>query len=162
MKHLGMFRRLKKLKLQKTRQKERGRSMIEMLGVLAIIGVLSIGGIAGYTMAMNRYKANQLLDAVTKLSIMAEAGAAAHSDSWKGLTRDMFSDVGAVQYSGNEGGMYEATFIIEDGVDNSSSSNVGDVYIAIGNEEGQDLYRALTSIVGNSNKIRGCGPKECW
>ncbi len=25
-----------------------GRSMIEMLGVLAIIGVLSIGGIAGY------------------------------------------------------------------------------------------------------------------
>ncbi len=58
--------------------------------------------------------------------------------------------------------MYEATFIIKDGVDNSSSSNVGDVYIAIGNEEGQGLYRALTSIVGNSNKIRGCGPKECW
>ena len=25
-----------------------GRSMIEMLGVLAIIGVLSVGGIAGY------------------------------------------------------------------------------------------------------------------
>ena len=27
---------------------ESGRSMVEMLGVLAIIGVLSIGGIAGY------------------------------------------------------------------------------------------------------------------
>ena len=26
-----------------------GRSMIEMLGVLAIIGVLSVGGIAGYS-----------------------------------------------------------------------------------------------------------------
>lgn len=26
---------------------EKGRSMIEMLGVLAIIGVLSVGGIAG-------------------------------------------------------------------------------------------------------------------
>ncbi|MBS6473139.1 MAG: hypothetical protein KH347_02690 [Acetobacter sp.] len=31
---------------------ESGRSMIEMLGVLAIIGVLSVGGIAGYSQAM--------------------------------------------------------------------------------------------------------------
>ena len=30
-----------------------GRSMIEMLGVLAIIGVLSVGGIAGYSKAMS-------------------------------------------------------------------------------------------------------------
>ena len=29
-----------------------GRSMIEMLGVLAIIAVLSVGGIAGYSKAM--------------------------------------------------------------------------------------------------------------
>ena len=33
-----------------------GRSMIEMLGVLAIIGVLSVGGIAGYSKAMLMYK----------------------------------------------------------------------------------------------------------
>ena len=36
-----------------------GRSMIEMLGVLAIVGVLSIGGIAGYSKAMNMYKINR-------------------------------------------------------------------------------------------------------
>lgn len=30
--------------------------MIEMLGVLAIIGVLSVGGIAGYSKAMLMYK----------------------------------------------------------------------------------------------------------
>lgn len=35
--------------------------MVEMLGVLAIIGIISIGGIAGYSMALNRQKANQLL-----------------------------------------------------------------------------------------------------
>ena len=29
-----------------------GRSMVEMLGVLAIIGVLSVGAIAGYSKAM--------------------------------------------------------------------------------------------------------------
>ncbi len=52
---------------------ESGRSMVEMLGVLAIIGVLSIGGIAGYTMAMNRNTANNLTDAAAKLSVLAYA-----------------------------------------------------------------------------------------
>ena len=37
-----------------------GRSMIEMLGVLAIIGVLSVGGIAGYSKAMEQFKINKL------------------------------------------------------------------------------------------------------
>ncbi len=40
---------------------EYGRSMIEMLGVLAIVGVLSVGGIAGYSKAMTNYKMNKLL-----------------------------------------------------------------------------------------------------
>lgn len=44
---------------------ESGRSMVEMLGVLAIIGVLSVGGIAGYNTAMNRHKANQWINKYT-------------------------------------------------------------------------------------------------
>ena len=35
-----------------------GRSMIEMLGVLAIVGVLSVGGLAGYARAMRTHKVN--------------------------------------------------------------------------------------------------------
>lgn len=35
---------------------ELGRSMIEMLGVLAIVGVLSIGAISGFSKAMAKYK----------------------------------------------------------------------------------------------------------
>ena len=38
---------------------EIGRSMVEMLGVLAIIGVLSVGAIAGYSKAMMKYKLNK-------------------------------------------------------------------------------------------------------
>ena len=38
---------------------ELGRSMVEMLGVLAIIGVLSVGGIAGYSKAMMKHKLNK-------------------------------------------------------------------------------------------------------
>ena len=40
---------------------EKGRSMIEMLGVLAIVGVLSVGGIAGYSKAMEKWKIEQTI-----------------------------------------------------------------------------------------------------
>ncbi len=38
--------------------------MIEMLGVLAIIGVLSVGGIAGYSKAMMKFKTNKTIDQI--------------------------------------------------------------------------------------------------
>ena len=41
---------------------ESGRSMVEMLGTLAIIGVLSIGGIAGYSYGMDKYRANETIN----------------------------------------------------------------------------------------------------
>ena len=46
-----------------------GRSMIEMLGVLAIIGVLSVGGIAGYTKAMSKYKINKCLSQIANIQM---------------------------------------------------------------------------------------------
>ena len=46
---------------EKAKIKSTGRSMIEMLGVLAVIGVLSLGGLAGYTMAMNYHRANETI-----------------------------------------------------------------------------------------------------
>ncbi len=44
-----------------------GRSMVEMLGVLAIIGVLSVGAISGYSKAMFKYKLNKMLDQYNQL-----------------------------------------------------------------------------------------------
>ena len=44
-----------------------GRSMVEMLGVLAIIGVLSVGAIAGYSKAMMKYKLNKMVDQYNQL-----------------------------------------------------------------------------------------------
>ena len=41
---------------------EKGRSMIEMLGVLAIVGVLSVGGIAGYSKAMEMWKIDKIIN----------------------------------------------------------------------------------------------------
>ena len=56
------------------KKNESGRSMVEMLGVLAIIGVLSVGGIAGYTMAMNRYRANEVVDYANKYAVIVYSG----------------------------------------------------------------------------------------
>ena len=42
--------------------------MIEMLGVLAIIGVLSVGGIAGYSMAMAKFKTTKSVDQIQTIT----------------------------------------------------------------------------------------------
>lgn len=51
---------MQKFKRKKNKQKDLGRSVVEMLGVLAVIGVLTIAGISGYQMSMNKYTANKM------------------------------------------------------------------------------------------------------
>ena len=53
--------------MQKRKSCDFGRSMIEMLGVLAIVGVLSVGGIAGYSKAMMKWKINKMIEDYTML-----------------------------------------------------------------------------------------------
>ena len=50
------------------KRSQKGRSMVEMLGVLAIVGVLSVGGISAYSKAVEKHKANEALH---KASMMA-------------------------------------------------------------------------------------------
>ena len=45
----------------KQKTTESGRSMVEILGVLAVMGVLSAGGIYGYSFAMDKYRANDIV-----------------------------------------------------------------------------------------------------
>ena len=58
-------------------KQEQGRSMVEMLGVLAVVGVLSVGGIAGYTYAMDKHKSNELLNEASKRAVIVAAQIAA-------------------------------------------------------------------------------------
>ena len=46
-----------------------GRSMVEMLGTLAIIGVLSVGGIVGYSYGMDKYRANQTINDIMLMGV---------------------------------------------------------------------------------------------
>ena len=78
----------------KNLSQETGRSMIEMLGVLAIIGVLSVGGIAGYSMAMSKFKVTKAIDQVqtittnvrTQLSGQRRWSALKKASDWLELT----------------------------------------------------------------------------
>ncbi|MBR1915990.1 MAG: hypothetical protein IJ830_06120 [Alphaproteobacteria bacterium] len=49
------------------KKNENGRSMVEMLGVLAIIGVLSAGALAGYSKAMTQHRLNKHADEISYL-----------------------------------------------------------------------------------------------
>lgn len=55
-------------------REQQGRSMVEMIGVLAIVGILGITGIVGYTIAMKRYQANQILDTANKYAALVYIG----------------------------------------------------------------------------------------
>ncbi len=68
-----MEKQMEKNQLKQTEnQNQQGRSMVEMLGVLVVIGVISLGGIAGYRMAMNRYQANQIANEINLMRTDAQ------------------------------------------------------------------------------------------
>ena len=62
--------------------RECGRSMVEMLGVLAIIGVLSVGAISGYSKAMMKYKLNKQAEAMNMLLHNVIQLNLPYSDDW--------------------------------------------------------------------------------
>ena len=73
-----------------------GRSMIEMLGVLAIIGVLSVGGIAGYSKAMEKWKADRLVSEYSNLILGLLANVGEFQNMSK--TADYDTQIGLAQY----------------------------------------------------------------
>ena len=47
---------------------ENGRSIVEMMGVLAIMGILTIGGLAGFRSAMNKMSASKIVEIIGEVS----------------------------------------------------------------------------------------------
>jgi len=77
------------------RVNEQGRSMIEMLGVLAIVGVLSVGGIAGYSKAMNKFKTNKVIDQINMISTNIRTLYSSQR-SYKGLNNEVAIQTGLI------------------------------------------------------------------
>lgn len=70
-----------------------GRSMVEMLGVLAIIGVLSVGGISGYSKAMAKFKMSKAMDQMSMLVANIRTTYASMA-TYNGLTTQIARDYG--------------------------------------------------------------------
>ena len=73
---------------------QKGRSMVEMLGVLAVIGVLSVGGVYGYGVAMKKHKANELLHQASMLATTVSAQAMTNN----GTLPSTIIDFGSTNY----------------------------------------------------------------
>ena len=137
------------MKFKKT---ESGRSMVEMLGVLAIIGVLSVGGIAGYSLSMRRHRANGVVDAITKYALITYSvcqqavldGRISGMDSCTGLNeRPSFSEAGiGYEPAGvNSVGLWSLTTDTTTGID---TINIGVSF------SDTKLCQAVASIAGTT------------
>ena len=125
----------------KNLQYESGRSMVEMLGTLAIIGVLSIGGIAGYSYGMDKYRANQtindvMLRAVDVMTQLSQGKAPDLEPEWG--TKGTVYDMEAIQDTTNN-----TWGIVVDGVPSRVCQMVGDALktqatVYVGNAERGD------------------------
>ncbi|MBE6446585.1 MAG: type II secretion system protein [Alphaproteobacteria bacterium] len=76
------------------KRSQKGRSMVEMLGVLAIVGVLSVGGVYGYGVAMKKHKANELLHQASMLATTISAQAMTND----GKLPERITDFGNTSY----------------------------------------------------------------
>ena len=74
---------------------EHGRSMIEMLGVLAIVGILSIGAISGYTKAMQKIKNDRMVTQLSMLVMNIRSGFIGQMD-YSSLSSRVLLDAGMV------------------------------------------------------------------
>ncbi len=90
-----------------------GRSMIEMLGVLAIIGVLSVGGIAGYSKAMTKFKVNKTIDLVSQIAANTRTLFASQNDY----------DFGRTNSADAKSFVKKAKIVPDDAIQNGSLKN---------------------------------------
>ena len=126
---------------------ESGRSMVEMLGVLAIIGVLSVGGIAGYSLSMRRHRANSIADLVTKYALIS------YNNCQKLVLDGRFAQLGACStdpgFEQSDIGSYPANVknIVFTGIKTDQTTGVDTVEVGVEITD-QKLCETVGSIAG--------------
>lgn len=78
---------------------EQGRSMVETLSILAIIGVLSLGGVQVYKVSMNRHIANELLNEAFKRATVLATKAATNQKIDNDAIREFPNSAEAKRFS---------------------------------------------------------------
>lgn len=160
----------------KSVENESGRSMVEMLGVLAIMGVLAIGGIAGYRWAMDKYNANEILNEVRKRAVTASQqrilGHAINLSEYGDNTIQGHTVTTADHYNGDTSFFALTVSEIEKGVcDKVLAEKIPfavDTWVGEDADECAEGDNAITFVFANDLNDQACiaenkplGPKEC-
>lgn len=123
------------------------RSMIEMLGVLAIIGVLSVGGIAGYSKAMTKFKINKTMQQITEIATNIRTLYAQQKD-FNGLNNTMAIQMGVVPDELATGSGTSSSY--RGPVQKISHIFGGDIFITSGWDENDGFGIELTNLTKES------------
>ena len=130
-----------------------GRSMVETLSVLAIIGVLSVGGIAGYSLSMRRHRANGVVDAVSKYALVAYSQCQkkildGEFDSTTDCDWNYYDEIGSTFENAGIGSLPAGvTYIGIEGVHNSTGVDEVEMSTRFDDDK---LCQAVASIVGKN------------
>ncbi len=129
-----------------------GRSMIEMLGVLAIVGILMAGGIAGYNSAMQSRKVNAF---VQKVQYIAHETRFALKGKYQDLTNiDQLVDAEVIS-ANDKVDPFGGNFVVK------KSSILGDNYFVIIHDGTQIPVEACVKLLrtdwGSSDTFWGVG-----
>ena len=135
-----------------------GRSMVEMLGVLAIIGVLSVGAIAGYSKAMMKYKLNKHAEGFNMLlnDILRYSSELKQNEDWT-YYGDFFNKLGLIP----DGFHYRNNLTISDNFKNIfriytaplTSEYKGGIMIQIKNMQKEVCYNFVQTAKENSENL---------
>ncbi len=112
-----------------------GRSALEMIGVLVIVAILTVGGIAGYSKAIPQYKMYKLADQAAMIITNIRA-AFAIKDNYQGLTTTAAIQMGAIS---------------KDAVKNGAAYNIygGQVFLAPA-EDGHSVFITFSGLPKNA------------
>ena len=135
-----------------------GRSMVEMLGVLAIIGVLSVGAIAGYSKAMMKYKLNKHAEGFNMLlnDILRYSSELKQNEDWT-YYGDFFNKLGLIP----DGFHYRDNLTISDNFKNIfriyaaplTSEYKGGIMIKINGMQKEVCYNFVQTAKENSENL---------
>jgi Tfp pilus assembly protein PilE len=119
--------------------------MVEMLGVLAIVGVLSVGALEGYSIAMAKHKSNQAIEEI-KAIIIATKDLYADKNSYTGLSNTIALNTGLIS-SDNLNVLGKAIWLFQYTFDNSNPYNAAGIVYKV--EDNNTCVKLLTSGLEN-------------
>ena len=150
------------------KKSETGRSMVEMLGTLAIIGMLSIGGIVGYSYGIDKYRANQTINDINlrAIDLIAQLQSGRNtptSDTW--TTEKTLYPISLVFDTDSEDALIKVSNVPErvcemivKGMETQAAITVNSYYIAGQEDGGCEETNDLTFYFGD---YEACGTDYC-